>query len=111
MNVLFGNIARIDEYKMTAQSSAKLSFKECIGRTVRIEKACSYETITREGNNKTILSIMTDEGIVISGDSKTTMDSFSEILNVFGEEMNTLDVTIVGAESKNGRTFITLQVL
>lgn len=111
MEILYGQLTKIDEYKMTSQSSKKRSFKEMAGDTIRIIKACSYETITKEGNSKTILSIMTDNGTVISGDSKTAMDSFNELVGIFCDELPDLDVTIVAEESKNKRTFISLQVL
>lgn len=111
MNVLFGTLTKIDEYKMTSQSAKKLSFKETAGQVIKVVKACTYETITKEGNAKSILSVMTDNGVVISGDSKTALDSFNEIVGIFGDELKDLDLTIVAEESKNGRTFISIQVV
>lgn len=110
MNVLFGQVEKVDAYKMTAQTTKKDSFKDHTGETIKILKACDYESVTRDGNTKTILSIMTDSGLVISGDSKTAQDSFAEMVQIFGEDLKELPVEIVAETSKNGRTFISLQV-
>lgn len=92
-------------YRMTASSSPKTSFKEYIEKEFTIKGYCKFEDVEK---NKTILSILTNDDIVLSGDSKTIQQSLDEFITAFGEEVPTTPCKIIASESKNNRTFLTL---
>lgn len=115
----YGEISMRERYMMTARSAAKKGFKDVIGKVFQIKCACQTEDIVNgEGDNKKIkkiLAMITHDGEVLAGDSGTTRESFEDLLATFGDGLFELDkkieVTVVGQQSKAGRTFITLQLV
>lgn len=107
---------------MTAKSVDKKGFKNLIDSEIDMQCAVitTDEAISKNDDGtesvreKTILSIMTKDGVIIAGDSKTTRDSFMELYEAFGDDLfNTSDyrVRIHAQKSKADRTFITLQLV
>lgn len=116
----FGEISAKDRYLMTAKSVAKSGFKDILGEKINIRCACVCmdEAVTKNNDGtesakeKTIFSIITKDGRVLAGDSKTTLDSFHDLVECFQNEIFSDDfaVVVTGQQSKAGRTFITLQI-
>lgn len=116
----YGEITVKDRYLMTAKSVVKSGFKDVIGDTIKIRCACvcTDEIVSKNDDGtesvreKTIFSIITKEGRVLAGDSKTTIDSFNDLFSAFENEIfsDEFEVTVTGQQSKAGRTFITLQI-
>lgn len=108
VSILFGEFSSVEKYRATARNSAKIGFKDIVGERVFIDKALAYDEA--EGN-KTILSCILSDGRVVSGDSKTTRESLMDMLECFtGDELREIELEVRAQQSKNGRTFITLQM-
>lgn len=116
----YGEITAKDRYLMTAKSVVKSGFKDMIGQQINMRCACvcvdeivsKNDDGTESIREKTIFSIITKEGKVLAGDSKTTIDSFNDLFSAFENEIfsDNFEVTVTGQQSKAGRTFITLQI-
>lgn len=114
----YGEISATDRYKMTARSMKKSGFKELIDQKLDIRCAAKLqETIDKEDGTtttKNIMAIITHDNVVIAGNSKTTSDSFDDLYSAFGDMLFAPEECIVrvdAAQSKAGRTFITLQLV
>lgn len=113
----YGEISAVDRYKMVARSMKKLGFKDLIDQNIDIRCAARLsETVEKEDGTigtKNILSVITHDNIVIAGDSKTTSDSFDDLYSAFSDDLfkeGEYIVCVDAAQSKAGRTFITLQM-
>lgn len=113
----YGEISAVDRYKMTARSMKKSGFKDLIDKNIDIRCAAKLsETVEKDDGTigtKNILAIITHDNIVIAGDSKTTSDSFDDLYSAFGDNLfneGEYIVRVDAAQSKAGRTFITLQM-
>lgn len=117
INREYGEISAVDRYKMTARSMKKSGFKDLIDQEIDIRCAARLsETVEKEDGTvgtKNILAIITHDNIVIAGDSKTTSDSFDDLYCAFGDDIfreGEFTVRVNAAQSKAGRTYITLQL-
>lgn len=117
INREYGEISAADRYKMTARSMKKSGFKDLIDQVIDIRCAARLsETVEKEDGTvgtKNILAIITHDNIVISGDSKTTSDSFDDLYCAFGDDLfreGEFTVRVNAVQSKAGRTYITLQL-
>ena len=67
-----------------------------------------YSDTDKEGNEQTLLSILSEDNVAYATNSKTFIEAFSELCDMFtesGEEITAIKV--IGAQSKAGRHFIT----
>lgn len=118
INREYGEISAVDRYKMTARSMKKSGFKDLIDHEIDIRCAARLsETVEKKEDGtvgtKNILAIITHDNIVIAGDSKTTSDSFEDLYCAFGDDLfreGEFVVRVNAAQSKSGRTYITLRL-
>lgn len=97
-------------YKLTKNpETAKLSDQD--GSRLEISAYCLYDDSTEPDTEKQILAVMTREGEVFGTNSKTAINTFLDIIEIFADVLETegfIPVRVVSSKSKNNRTFIML---
>lgn len=82
--------------------------RDAEGMVIPVKNWMLYSDLDKDGNVQTLLSILTEDNVAYATNSKTFMDSFSDLCDMFtdnGEEITA--VKVIGGESKAGRHFIT----
>jgi len=67
-----------------------------------------YSDTDKDGNEQTLLSILSEENVAYATNSRTFIEAFSVLCDMFadsGEEITAIKV--IGGQSKAGRHFIT----
>ena len=81
--------------------------RDAEGMVIPVKNWMFYSDLDKDGNVQTLLSILTEDNVAYATNSKTFMDSFSDLCDMFtdnGEEITA--VKVIGGESKAGRHFI-----
>lgn len=82
--------------------------KDQVSQRIEIAMWCVYEDKNAKGEDTTILSIATPENEIFATNSKTFMEDFEKMNDVFenaGEKVKA--ITVVSGTSKSDREFIT----
>ena len=82
--------------------------RDAEGMVIPVKNWMLYSDLDKDGNVQTLLSILAEDNVVYATNSKTFMDSFSDLCDMFtesGEEISA--VKVIGGQSKAGRHFIT----
>lgn len=67
-----------------------------------------YSDTDKEGNEQTLLSILSEDNVAYATNSKTFIESFETLCDMFAESGEEITVIkVIGGESKTGRHFIT----
>lgn len=102
------DLTNVDVYKMT-KGTGTTKVSDCAGLVFKAAAYVIFEDVNRQtGQVMTIASIMTDEGKILVSNSPTFVEAFTDIVNIFGEEMP--ELKIVEGKSKAGRTFYNCDV-
>lgn len=102
------DLTPLDIYNMTrSQKIEKMS--EHVGENIIVKIWIIYKSVDNvSGEEKEILSVMNENGVVFATNSSTFIDEFMYITELFGDAIPPVEV--VKGTSKAGRTFITCTV-
>lgn len=78
------------------------------GMNVPVVNWMLYSDTDKDGNEQTLLSILSEENVAYATNSRTFIEAFTELCDMFtdsGEEITAIKV--IGGQSKAGRHFIT----
>lgn len=104
-------LSKKDIYAMTGAHTVKKNFKDAEDETFVLKGAVIYNDTDSKGVEKTIIALLSTDGIVYAGNSATVRESFNEIFDTFGaEELQDMPITIRSTPSKNNGPFFWLQV-
>lgn len=96
-----------DKYFLTMSPSVQ-KMKDQISQRIEVSKWCVYEDLNSKGEEQTILSIATPENEIFATNSKTFMDDFRRMVDVFAEDdIEVTAIQVISGTSKAGREFIT----
>lgn len=82
--------------------------RDAEGMTVPVLNWMLYTDTDKEGNEQTLLSILSEDNVAYATNSRTFIESFATLCDMFtesGEEITAIKV--IGGQSKAGRHFIT----
>lgn len=78
------------------------------GMNVPVLNWMLYSDTDKEGNDQTLLSILSEENVAYATNSKTFIESFATLCDMFAESGEEISVIkVIGGQSKAGRHFIT----
>lgn len=102
------NLKTVDIYRLTkAPNTQKMS--DVKGQRLEVAKYALYEDADKKtGEVKEILAIATPEGETFATNSRTFIDDFLDMVDMFGEAGEKVPAIVVtSGTSKAGREFIT----
>lgn len=107
------NMDKKDAFRMM-KSNVSIGAKEFVGNTFKIKGYVIIDTQmteleTGEVTNGKSLCLLTETGEIIGSNSTALLKSFEEIKETFDDYLE-LDVKITKGLSKNGRTFLSLEL-
>lgn len=82
--------------------------RDAEGMVIPVKNWMLYSDLDKDGNVETLLSILTEDNVAYVTNSKTFIDSFSDLCDMFtdsGEEIAA--VKVIGGQSKAGWHYIT----
>lgn len=82
--------------------------RDAEGMNVPVINWMIYSDKDKDGNEQTILSILSEENVAYATNSRTFIEAFTELCDMFsdsGEEI--IAIKVIGGQSKAGRHFIT----
>lgn len=108
------NLEMKDAFKVM-KSNDSISAKDFLGKTFKIKGYVIVDvemTVLETGEIEKDQSIcfLTETDEIIGSNSNSLLKTFEEIKETFGEIYNSLDVKITKGISKNGRTFLSLEL-
>lgn len=95
------------QYKLIRSPEIK-KMSDCVDSILEVVAFVRYTDTDRTGEEKDVLSLMTDDMELIATTSPSFIREFDAITEIFGDDFGTLKV--VGGRSKNGRNFITCTI-
>jgi hypothetical protein len=105
--VTSGELSTKDKYLLTMSPEVQ-KMKDQVTQVLEVKNWCIYEDVNSKDELQTILSISTPEDEIYATNSKTFMEDFqkmNEVFNADGLKVNSIKVT--SGTSKAGREFIT----
>lgn len=101
-----GNLTAAEQYYLTvAPNIQKMSAVK--GQTLDVDKWCIYTAVNdKTGEEFELVSIMTPEHEVYATNSKTFVQTFRQIVEIFGTD-GFNRITVGSGMSKAGREFVT----
>lgn len=82
--------------------------RDAEGMNVPVINWMIYSDKDKDGNEQTLLSILSEENVAYATNSRTFIEAFTELCDMFsdsGEEI--IAIKVIGGQSKAGRHFIT----
>lgn len=99
------NLSNKQLYDLTLSPKIqKMSENE--GCVLLLKAYCKYEDEDSDGKTRELLSVLTTDGESLATNSKTFMDDFDRMVEMFGPDGVTA-IEIISGTSKAGRKFIT----
>lgn len=96
-----------DKYFLTMAPSVQ-KMKDQVSQRIEVAKWCVYEDKNSKDEDQTILSIATPENEIFATNSKTFMDDFSRMVDIFAEDgIDVTAIKVISGKSNAGREFIT----
>lgn len=96
-----------ETWKLTRDAGI-LKMSDIEGQAIQPVEFCVYEDTNSEGEEQTLLSVLTDEGLVYATNSETFRREFLDMMQTFKEaEEDTPKITVTGGTTKNNRHYIT----
>lgn len=103
------NLTMKQAYSLTRNPDSR-PMKTLEGATFNIEAYALYEDANAKGDEQEVLAVLTsDEGDIFSTISATFKRDFNaivEMVNQYGADLTTVDIEVIGGESKQGRHYI-----
>lgn len=96
-----------EKYLMTMNPEIR-RMRDAEGMNVPVVNWMLYSDTDKDGNEQTLLSILSEENVAYATNSRTFIEAFSVLCDLFvdsGEEFTAIKV--IGGQSKAGRHFIT----
>lgn len=82
--------------------------RDAEGMVIPVVNWMLYSDRDKEGNEQTILSILSEDNVAYATNSKTFIEAFDELVDIFTDNDEEISaVKIIGGQSKAGRHFIT----
>lgn len=101
------NLSAAERYHLTL-SPAVQKMKDAQDSTISVKAWALYNDTDKDGKEQEILSILTNDGEIYATNSRTFIDDFRKMWELFvecGEIVH--NITVVSGMSKAGREFIT----
>lgn len=101
------NLSVKEKYLMSMNPEIR-RMRDAEGMIIPVKNWMLYIDLDKDGNEQPLLSILSEDNVAYATNSKTFMDSFSDLCDMFtdnGEEITV--VKVIGGQSKAGRHFIT----
>lgn len=101
------NLTVKEKYLMSMNPEIR-RMRDAEGTVIPVENWMLYSDQDKEGDEQILLSILSEDDVAYATNSKTFIEAFSKLCDMFtdsGEEITVLKV--IGGQSKAGRHFIT----
>ena len=101
------NISVKEKYLMSMNTEIR-RMRDAEGMNVPVVNWMLYSDTDKDGNEQTLLSILSEDNVAYATNSRTFIESFATLCDMFkesGEEITAIKV--IGGQSKAGRHFIT----
>lgn len=101
------NISVKEKYLMSMNPGIR-RMRDAEGMNVPVVNWMLYSDTDKDGNEQTLLSILSEDNVAYATNSRTFIESFATLCDMFtesGEEITAIKV--IGGQSKAGRHFIT----
>ena len=101
------NLTVKEKYLMSMNPEIQ-RMRDAEGMNVPVVNWMLYSDMDKDGNEQTLLSILSEENVAYATNSRTFIESFAMLCDMFtesGEEITAIKV--IGGQSKAGRHFIT----
>lgn len=102
------NLTMKQAYSLTRNPDSR-PMKTLEGATFNIDAYALYEDINSKGETQEVLAVLTSEGDTFSTISETFKRNFDDILDIctdYNTDPSTVDIEVIGGESKQGRHYI-----
>lgn len=102
------NLTLKQAYSLTRNPDSR-SMKTLEGATFNIDAYALYEDVNAKGDKQAVLAVLTSEGDTFSTISETFKRDFEAIVdmvNQYKADLATVDIEVIGGESKSGRHYI-----
>ena len=102
------NLSMKQAYNLTCNPDSR-PMKTLEGATFNIEAYAIYENVNAKGDEQEVLAVLTSEGDTFSTISvtfKRDFDAIVDMANQYGTDLATVDIEVIGGESKQGRHYI-----
>ena len=102
------NLTMKQAYSLTRNPDSR-PMKTLEGATFNIEAYALYEDENANGDTQEVLAVLTSEGDTFSTISSTFKRDFEAIIDVanqYGADLASVDVEVIGGESKQDRHYI-----
>ena len=102
------NLTMKQAYNLTRNPDSR-PMKTLEGATFNIEAYALYEDENAKGETQEVLAVLTSEGdtfSTISGTFKRDFEAIIDVANQYGADLASVDVEVIGGESKQGRHYI-----
>ena len=102
------NLTMKQAYSLTRNPDSR-PMKTLEGATFNIEAYALYEDENAKGETLEVLAVLTSEGDTFSTISSTFKRDFDDIIDIctdYNTDLPTVDIEVIGGESKNGRHYI-----
>lgn len=106
------NLTMKQAYSLTLNPESR-SMKTLEGATFNIEAFALYEDVNAKGDEQEVLAVLTSEGDTFCTISATFMRDFAAIVDMvayYGADLATVDIEVIGGESKQGRHYISCKM-
>lgn len=99
------NVEAYDAYMLSNAPSVKMA--EAVGSEISMAKWVVYSTTDGNGEERTVLAVITEDGEIFATISETFIKSFLNAEQYFTENGLPFDrIKVFDGKSKNGRTYI-----
>lgn len=102
------NLTMKQAYSLTRNPDSR-PMKTLEGATFNIKAYALYEDVNAKGDEQEVLAVLTSEGDTFSTISATFKRDFEAIVgmvNQYSADLATVDIEVIGGESKQGRHYI-----
>ncbi len=102
------NLSMKQAYSLTRNPESR-PMKTLEGATFNVEAFALYEDVNAKGDEQEVLAVLTSEGDTFSTISDTFKRDFAAIVEVAGQysvDLASIDIEVIGGESKQGRHYI-----
>lgn len=102
------NLTMKQAYSLT-RNPASRPMKTLEGATFNIEAYALYEDVNAKDETQEVLAVLTSDGDTFSTISATFKRDFEAIVDMvtqYGADLATVDIEVIGGESKQGRHYI-----
>lgn len=102
------NLTMKQAYSLTRNPDSR-PMKTLEGAFFNVDSYALYEDVNAKGDEQEVLSVLTSEGdtfSTISGTFKRDFAAIVDMVNEYNADLATIDIEVIGGESKNGRHYI-----